>query len=274
MLTDFKESFGGRGANFLMSSKIFGIDVFLIAPVGIDFKHIGYLKHLKNNNVDISGLYHSKKLITPRAFIFHKGEDTRTFFYGSVLDSESDSYIQHTLSLLKEKNYCVLYATSGIQKLNEKALLSSKAQINVYSPAQDIAYHTAKSLRNCLKSTNIILLNSDEAYILKDKLNTSLSNISKSFDMVAVIVTLGDKGSKLYVKGNEIFIPAYKPSRKISAVGAGDAYAGAFVANYIKTNNLTYSARVASATASFVIEGLGGQSTIPDLKAVFRRLHE
>ena len=72
-----------------------------------------------------------------------------------------------------------------------------------------------------------------------------------------VIITRGMKGSKLLFEGKLYDIPACKPKIVRDPTGAGDAFIGAFLAEYVKGKDLVWCACIGSASASFVVEGVG-----------------
>jgi len=72
-----------------------------------------------------------------------------------------------------------------------------------------------------------------------------------------VIVTRGMKGSKLLFEGKLYDIPACKPKIVRDPTGAGDSFIGAFLAEYVKGKDPVSCACIGSASASFVIEGVG-----------------
>jgi 2-dehydro-3-deoxygluconokinase len=72
-----------------------------------------------------------------------------------------------------------------------------------------------------------------------------------------VIVTIGMKGSKLLFEGKLHDIPACKPKMVRDPTGAGDAFIGAFLAEYVKGNDPVSCACIGSASASFVVEEVG-----------------
>jgi len=75
------------------------------------------------------------------------------------------------------------------------------------------------------------------------------------------IVTLADRGSIL-LNGDELYrIPPF-PTTAIDPTGAGDVYAGSFITEYLRTNNLIESALFASAAASMMVEQVGPDFTM------------
>ena len=67
----------------------------------------------------------------------------------------------------------------------------------------------------------------------------------------------GMKESKLLLEGKLYDIPACKPRVTQDPTGAGDAFIGAFLAEYLMGKDPIWCACVGSASASFVVESLG-----------------
>ena len=85
-----------------------------------------------------------------------------------------------------------------------------------------------------------------------------------------VIETKGSRGSILYLKNKEIFRPSVSGVKVLDSTGAGDAFAGCFIACLMKGMSyekaLSY-ATVNGAYACTVFGGLGGLSSLEDLEA-------
>jgi sugar/nucleoside kinase (ribokinase family) len=77
------------------------------------------------------------------------------------------------------------------------------------------------------------------------------------YGVETVIVTLGMRGAVLSVEETIYKIPAYKSKKLVDPTGAGDAFIGGFLAEYIRGENLLWCACVGSATASLVVEAAG-----------------
>lgn len=70
------------------------------------------------------------------------------------------------------------------------------------------------------------------------------------------IVTLADRGSILLDKEELYRVPAF-PTNAIDPTGAGDVYAGSFITELQRSNNITEAALFASAAASIMVEQVG-----------------
>lgn len=72
-----------------------------------------------------------------------------------------------------------------------------------------------------------------------------------------VIVTLGAKGAVVSVEDTVHNVPACKPERLVDPTGAGDAFIGGFLAEYVRGEDCSWCSCVGSAAASLVVEGVG-----------------
>jgi len=87
-----------------------------------------------------------------------------------------------------------------------------------------------------------------------------------------VIVTLGAEGAMVSLEGTVHRVPAYKPEKLIDPTGAGDAFIGAFLAEYGRGQDCAWCSHVGSAAASLVVEGIGPTS-FGDKEEIYRRAH-
>jgi sugar/nucleoside kinase (ribokinase family) len=85
-----------------------------------------------------------------------------------------------------------------------------------------------------------------------------------------VIVTLGARGSVLSADGATYNIPACSPDRIVDPTGAGDAFMGGFLAEYVNGRNLLRCACVGSAAASLVVESMG-PTYFGDKETIYQR---
>jgi sugar/nucleoside kinase (ribokinase family) len=85
-----------------------------------------------------------------------------------------------------------------------------------------------------------------------------------------VIVTSGANGASVSVEGTIHKVPAYKSEKTIDPTGAGDAFIGSFLAEYVKGEDCSWCSYIGSAAASLVVEGIG-PTFFGDKDEVYRR---
>jgi len=88
----------------------------------------------------------------------------------------------------------------------------------------------------------------------------------------AIIVTMGELGSRVYTPDGEIRIPAAKAKQVVDPTGAGDAYRGGLISGLLRGKDIEESARMGSACASFAVECYGTQSYIFTAKEFEERM--
>ncbi len=107
---------------------------------------------------------------------------------------------------------------------------------------------------------------------------TGLSDVDSAIEDVhnhgvnIVIVTLGAEGAVVSIEHTIHRVPAYKPEKLVDPTGAGDAFIGAFLAEYARGEDCAWCSHVGSAAASLVVEGIGPTS-FGDKDEIYRRAH-
>lgn len=105
---------------------------------------------------------------------------------------------------------------------------------------------------------------------------TGLPDVDSAMEAVhsqgvdVVIVTLGAEGAVVSVEHAIHKVPAYKPKKLVDTTGAGDAFIGAFLAEYARGEDCAWCSHVGSAAASLVVEGIGPTS-FGDKEEIYRR---
>jgi len=267
--------FGGRGANFVVFSKIFGMDPFLIGYAGRDYDGRDYMDYLQRRGIETAGIYHTHRSGTTKAFIFKDIKKTRIFFYDAK-DPKGTDFRNHALRALRSmKSYKALYCTSQIPQMNMMFLASKKPSadcINVFAPGHNLYHYSKDQIESCLSHTDMLILNEYEYSVMRRHYKKGVIAMARDFGIEHVIVTLGAKGLVLVKDGMKTYVPAYRASRVLDQTGAGDSFAAAFVSNFLKTGDIVRSARIACSTASFVVQEIGCQVNMPTKKAIYGRM--
>ena len=105
---------------------------------------------------------------------------------------------------------------------------------------------------------------------------TGLSDIDSAIKAVRdqgvriVIVTLGAEGALVSVEDTIHKVPVYASEKCVDPTGAGDAFIGAFLAEYVRGEDCSWCSHVGSAAASLVVEGIGPTS-FGDKEEIYRR---
>ena len=91
-----------------------------------------------------------------------------------------------------------------------------------------------------------------------------------------IVITNGSKGSTLYLKDRKIFKPSVSNLEVLDSTGAGDAFAGCFIASLLSGYDYEKALSMATVNGAYactVFGGLGGVSTFAQLEQ-FAREHD
>jgi sugar/nucleoside kinase (ribokinase family) len=225
----------------------------------------------------------------PEAYMWWLGEEGIDLSGVTKLANEQTTRFE--LRYSKDLSNRTLKLTSKASPINVSDLpLSLRAKaVHVAPIAGEISYEVVEHLKGCAE-----VLSLDPQGLLRrfgktgnvtsrgqvDKRLFSLINIYKSsldeisaltghsdlksaikavhdFGVETVIVTLGAQGAVLSVMGTLYKIPACNSRVFVDPTGAGDAFIGGFLTEYIRQKDSLWCACVGSAAASLVVEGIG-----------------
>ena len=117
---------------------------------------------------------------------------------------------------------------------------------------------TLSSLEKVLSDSNILLINESEAFLLTNEndINNSARSLLKMGPEI-VVIKKGSMGAELFSLTEHIAVDAFPVTNVVDPTGAGDVFAGAFVASLANEDSKETALLHASASASISIESFG-----------------
>jgi sugar/nucleoside kinase (ribokinase family) len=225
----------------------------------------------------------------PEAYMWWLGEEGIDLSGVTKLANEQTTHFE--LGYSKDLSNRTLKLKSKASPINVSDLPHSlrASAVHVAPIAGEISYKVVEHLKDCAEVLSLdpqgLLRSFDKtgnvtSHAQVDKRLFSLINIYKSsldeisaltghsdlksaikavhdFGVETVIVTLGAKGAVLSVMGTLYNIPACSSRVFVDPTGAGDAFIGGFLTEYIRQKDSLWCACVGSAAASLVVEGIG-----------------
>jgi sugar/nucleoside kinase (ribokinase family) len=253
---------GGSVTYVSFVAKRLDATVSVISKVGGDFPE-AYMWWLREEGIDLSSV---RKLANGQTTSFDLGynEDlsNRTLQLKSKaspismrdLPRSLRAKAVHIAPIAGEISYAVVKRLKGcadVLSLDPQGLLRRFGKAGNVTPRSRVDKRLF-SLINIYKSSL------DEIRVLTghSDLNAAVNAIH-DFGVETVIVTLGAKGAVLSVEKTLYNIPACSSRVLVDPTGAGDAFIGGFLTEYIRQKDSLWCACVGSAAASLVIEGIG-----------------
>ena len=255
-----KPTLGGSPVYVSVAARRLGAKVSVISNVGEDFSR-SYIAWMTGNGVDLSGLKRIKGASTTRFFLKYTNrrrhlqlknrapnilpEDipnslqTKIIHIAPIANEISRTLVEKLRTLtnmlcLDPQGFVREFDTNGNMHLKRWDAPQVLGQIDLY-----------KSSSSEIK----VITGIADLKLGMEKINDYGAKI--------VIVTRGTKGSKLLFEGDFFDIPPCKPRIVRDHTGAGDAFIGAFLAEYVRRKDPVWCACVGSASAAFVVEEVG-----------------
>ncbi len=255
-----KPTLGGPATYVSVAAAKLGAKVLVISKVGGDFPN-EYWTWLRNNDVDLSGLTCVPNASTTRYRIEYDDSERRLRLQAMAptilpadLPSDLRSRMVHIAPIAGEVS---AQTVSKARRCAEILSLDPQGFLRTFDKKGNVALKQWQD-SGVLGQIDVFKSAAPEVKAMTKArdVESAMRKIS-DYGVKTVIVTKGMEGSELFLEGHIYKVPACKPKALVDPTGAGDAYIGAFLAEYTRTRDVLWCASVGSASASFVVEGVG-----------------
>lgn len=252
---------GGSVTYVSLVAKRLNATVSIISNVGEDFPE-AYMWWLKEEGVNLSNVKKIAKQKTTNFQLFYDNSFNRTLYLKSKSPIISESDLPSSLSativhLAPIAGEIPAGLIPRMKKVSQVLSLDPQGLLRRFD-------RTGKAtLRPLIDNNMLRLIDIYKSSIAEIKILTRNSDLISAINYVhnlgvkTVIVTLGDQGSILSEPGILRQIPACSPRVIVDPTGAGDAFIGGFLTEYLSSKDAFWCACVGSAAASLVVEGIG-----------------
>ncbi|MFY2824092.1 ribokinase [Ruegeria sp. MALMAid1280] len=247
---------GGKGANMSVAAARAGAQVAHIGAVGPD--GLWARDRLTEYGVDTR---HIAEVDVPTGHaiiaVDAQGENNIILFPGSNHAITPDQLGQ-ALSSASQGDLLVMQNETTLQV--EAAKMAHALGLTVCYAA---APFQAAAVQAVLPYLDFLILNEVEAEQLRDATGQSVTDLK----IEHVIVTLGSKGARYYLRGEVSDFPAHKV-QAVDTTGAGDTFTGYVLAGMDRGMPMAQAIQQANRAAALMVTRHGTADVIPDLKEV------
>jgi sugar/nucleoside kinase (ribokinase family) len=255
-----KKMLGGSPAYVSMAARKLDACVGVVSKVGDDFPQ-EYIKLLSSKKVDLFGVKKTKNGSTT-SFVLRYMNGNRQL----LLKSHAPPILTEDVSLAFKAKAIHVAPIAGEISCEVIEELCKRTDTLSLDPQGFLRTFDAKGRVNLKKWADRRILEQVDVFksslheirkIASSKsLEVSMKKI-QDFGVKIVIVTLGSKGAALLFDKTLYRIPVIQPKEQIDLTGAGDVFAGAFLAEFINKRELVWCACAGSAMASLKVESVG-----------------
>ncbi len=246
--------YGGVAANIAYTLALLQERPAILATVGEDFD--AYRDWLESHGVDTSPIRVVPGEHTASFFGVSdlKQSQLGVFYIGAMLHARELSLMD-----LPYRPDLVVISPDDVEAMRKRVQECKALNIPYfYDPGQQIVRLSGDDLRQGIEGARALFLNEYEAKMLTKKTEWDLATWREKVDFV--VITLGQEGSRIYTRDEELSIPIAPPRQVADPTGAGDAYRGGFLKGYVHGLDLATCGRMGALAASYCVEAQGPQS--------------
>lgn len=264
--------FGGTGANIATIAAALGVPTALVSYVGPDLPE-DFRRNMESRGVDLSDVVTVEGYETSTVLIVSDREQNQVAY---VYQGPMRDMGRFELRTARAEESKFVHISTGRPEyylpLMEK-LRASEKDIS-FDPAQEIhRIWSADTFPKALSFASTFFCNANELrtalrYMRAERPEELLSSVR------TLINTRGPAGSVIYTSTGSRMAPAASPESIVDPTGAGDAFRAGFYAGLYYGHGMVDSLAYGNATASYVLEAMGGVGKVPTWEMVERRAEE
>jgi len=151
-------------------------------------------------------------------------------------------------------------------------------QMNIpylYDPSQQIVRMSSEEIRSGVEGATSLFVNEYEYQLLQK--HTGLNQKDILAIVKFLVVTLGEKGAKIFAEDQEFYVPAFPVENIVDPTGVGDAFRGGFLRGYQQDFSWELCGKIGSLSAAYCLEQNGTQShhfPVEDFVERFRQYYD
>ena len=257
-----EQHMGGNGANTACALARLGVPVRLTGMVGSDAAGQQLLRALESAGVDTRAVARSVAPTPASVSLVNKrGERCLLHRPGASLEAFAEP-LQFTPALLEGAAHYHLANMFALPNLRRHgARMLRRARAAGMSTSLDTAWDAhgrwLEDLGPALAFVDLLFVNETEARCLSGAEEpAAAAAFFRRFGVRDVAVKLGERGCAVFTADASIGVPAFDVP-VVDTTGAGDCFAGAFLAAWLRGQPLAEAARFANAAAALTIQRLG-----------------
>ena len=257
-----EEGIGGNGANTSYALAKLGMPVRLLGVVGADNAGDAVVAELKRAGVD-TGHIRRSALPTAATVVVVDENGARAFLHRTGASGEPFSLPPKISEAHKAGctrfHLANMFALPGLRP--HAASLVRQARAAGMSVSIDTGWDAKgewiSALGPCLEHADLLFVNEDEARELSrcGETRAAVDGL-REHGARDIVVKLGSAGCAVYAAGEEIRVPAFRVTA-VDTTGAGDCFAGAFLAALQRGFSYAEAARFANAVGALSVQKMG-----------------
>lgn len=270
----FRQGFGGDTSNAIIAAARQGASTGYISAVGRDpfgesllnlWRDEGVsCEHVSVAERDPTGVYFVDPHPSGRRFYYARRGSAASLYSASDLPKQAiaDSRVLHVSAISQavspSMRGAVLRAAEHARGHDTLVSFDTNLRLNMW-PLEE----ARAAMQELLPFTDILFPSDDEAVDLTGRSDRdAIIDFFHGNGVGTVILKCGADGAVVSTKTAKFTVPA-QPSNPVDSTGAGDSFAGSFLAYFLETNDPERAANLAARVAAGTVSGMGAVDPIP-----------
>jgi adenosine kinase len=214
---------GGIAPNIAYTLALLGERPYLMGTVGEDFTD--YRAWLESKQIDTTCVQVVPGVFTASFFANTDRSNAQisSFYAGAMSYANQQSVLS-----LDERPDLVIISANDPKAMDKFVIECREAGIPyLYDPGQQVVRSDPSELRRGAEAAHSLFVNEYEFELLQK--HTGLSEKDLMDHVILLVVTLGERGARIYAGGQQYLVPAIPPMQILDPTGVGDAFRGGFV---------------------------------------------
>ncbi len=248
-----KEQFGGTAGNIAYNLTLLNEKPLILASAGRDFD--SYEKRLKDLGLSTKGIRIVAEEFTAGAYITtDKADNQITGFNPGAMKHPC----LFSIDGLKPDETLAIIAPGCLEDMYQYSkLFKEKGFKYICDPGQSIPMISGERMTEMISGSFILISNDYELELIMRSTGYDKKGLLDKTQMI--ITTLGDRGSVITTKSEEILIPAVPAQAVIDPTGAGDAYRAGLIKGLVEGRSFKEAGQMGAVIAGYCVECLGTQ---------------
>ncbi len=250
---EMRREFGGCAGNIAYNLKLLGGDPLPMGTVGRDFGP--YAEWMDRHGVRRTHIKVCADTYTAQAFITTDMDDNQiTAFHPGAMNRSHESRVTDANGVTLG-----IVSPDGREGMIQHAREFAEAGIPfVFDPGQGLVLFNGEELLTFVRQASWVTLNDYEAQIMRERTGKSIEELAR--EVRAIVVTLGNKGSRVYTDKQTIDIPVARAHMVKDPTGCGDAYRAGLLDGLMHDADWETIGRMAALMGAIKIEQHGTQN--------------
>ncbi len=293
-ISGFSSKVGGGGVNTACNFANLGYETSAIFKIGNDVYSEGILKFFKKHNVNLKHIIQKEETSTGFSIILVSFQGDRTVLAHRGANSEIKTE-EIDFDAIKEADFIYVAPLNGNSNSVIEPLVdfAHKHEVKICFNAGTTSLKKGhKHLDKILKNAHVVVMNKEEAIMAtgiqvrpdtktekfsRELIHEDIKKMLKTLkvqDYQVIVITDGNKGAYAYNGHKYYFCPIF-PSKVVSTLGAGDAFASTFCGALKRTKaNIGLSLMYGSVNSASVVSEFGATEGLLNFDEIEKKLNE